>query len=190
MAAPLPSRRWLRAAVLLGAGWLVLEFVLGQLIAERIGGGPTVLFLSIKGGIGILMVGALALSGLKRLGKGGPGRKGLDLAFSLASAVLITLPGLVPTLIGIALFAPSVRSWVLRQFKTGAPEAPRDFDLAPNDWREVRTRRIARKTKPRLKGEARAEDAKTLEDASTPESESAKDKTSAGNTLEAKPPSV
>lgn len=166
-----PSKRWLRAGLLLGAGWLVLEYALGSLIAERIGWGLTVLLLSIKGGVGILLVGALALSGLRRLGKGqsGVGRGGLDLAFSLASAILITLPGIVPTFAGIALFAPSVRAMVLRQFRPGTKQASRNFDLAPQDWREVRTRRVARKAKPRLK------DART---------------TGKANPLETKPPSV
>ncbi len=164
---PLPSRRWLRAAVILGAGWLVLEFVLAQLIAARIGWGATVLLVSIKGGIGILMVGALALGGLKRLGRGGGMR--LDLAFGLASAILITLPGLVPTLLGIALFAPSLRCALLRRFRPAAQAAPRQFDLAPREWRELRSRRIARRTKARLNGRQ------------TPEQ---------SNTLEAKPPSV
>lgn len=147
----------------------MLEYALGHLIADRIGWGLTVLLLSIKGGIGILLVGAVALGGLKRLGKGTPGRQGIDLGFSLASAILITLPGIVPTLVGISLFAPSVRNAVLARFRPKTEEPSRDLELAPQDWREVRTRRLPRKTKPRLKGATSAAE---------------------GNTLEAKPPSV
>lgn len=186
MAQGIPSsRRWLRAGLLLGAGWLVLEYALGHLIAERIGWGLTVLLLSIKGGIGILLVGAVALGGLKRLGKDAPGKRSIDLAFRLASAILITLPGIVPTLLGIALFAPSLRSALLARFRAKAEVPSRDLELAPQDWREVRTRRVARKAKPQLKSTpapagahapaVEASELKTLE---------------ANQTLEAKPPSV
>lgn len=187
---PSLSKRWLRAALLLLAGWLVLEYALGHLIAERIGWGLTILLLSIKGGLGLLMVGALALGGLKRLGKGGqgPGRGGIDLAFSLASAILITLPGIVPTLCGIALFAPSLRAAILRKFRAPAPEMPRDMDLAPQDWRELRTRRLTRKTKGPAR--TRLKDAKASSGEAAIEADPPEANTLEANTLEAKPPSV
>jgi UPF0716 family protein affecting phage T7 exclusion len=146
----LPTGRLKRAAFLLIAGWLVLEYALMQLVAARIGWGATLAFLSVKGGVGLLLVGMLTAQGLRRLGRKSVTGAGSSLGFGVVSGVLITLPGLAPTLVGIALFAPSVRSFVLRRFKPAqAQPAPRNIDLEEHQYRELRTRRIAKRTKSR-----------------------------------------
>lgn len=167
-----PTGRIGRATLLLVAGWLVLEYALMQLVAARIGWGATLAFLSVKGGAGLLLVGVLTIRGLRSLGKNGFTRAGSGVMFGVISGVLITLPGLAPSLLGIALFAPSVRAALLKRFKPDVShQAPRDIDLTDDQWREVRTRRIAKKSKSR--NAAPAPD--TLE---------------AKHALEAKPPSV
>jgi UPF0716 family protein affecting phage T7 exclusion len=139
-----------RATLLLVAGWLVLEYALMQLVAARIGWGATLAFLSVKGGAGLLLVGFLTVKGLRNLGKTGFSRSGSNLMFSVISGVLITLPGLAPTLVGIALFAPSLRAALLKRFRPAQKrEVPRDIDLSEDQWREVRTRRIAKRAKSR-----------------------------------------
>lgn len=161
------SRRLLRAGLLLLGGWAVLEYALMTLIAARIGWGMTLVLLSLKGGLGLLLVGWMALRGLRkvRLARGTLGAS-LSLGFSVASGVLIALPGLVPALVGIALFSPSLRSGLVRRLagKAGT-QAPRDIDLEPEAWREVKRRKLARR--PRKVVESSRRDA-----------------------LEAKPPSV
>lgn len=141
------SRRLLRAGLLLVAGWALLEYALMTLIAARIGWGMTLVLLSLKGGLGLLLVGWMALRGLKRvrLARGAMGAS-LSLGFSVASGVLIALPGLVPALVGVALFSPSLRAALVRRLagKAAAPPS-RDFDLDPDAWREVKRRKLARR---------------------------------------------
>ncbi len=55
---------------------------------------------------------------------------------AMAGAVLIALPGLIPTLAGLALFAPSLRRRIAGMFiATRAKEDTRDIDLDPTQWR-------------------------------------------------------
>jgi UPF0716 family protein affecting phage T7 exclusion len=148
------SSRLLRSLIVALAGWLLLEFVLMQLIAARIGWGATLAFLSVKGGAGLLLVGVLTARGLRRLSRGELTRAGGSVGFGIASAVLITLPGIFPTLLGIALFAPSFRAALLKRFTPtpeGKAQGPREIDLEDSEWRELRARRLAKKTKPRGK---------------------------------------
>ena len=125
----------------------MLEFALLQLVATRIGWGATMAFLSVKGGIGLLIIGFMIARGMRHLRQAGTlrmaitGQKGI---FAVISGILITLPGLLPPLAGIALFSPSaqkaVLSWFLRD--KANPKAPRDFDLDDSEWREVKRRKL------------------------------------------------
>jgi len=144
------SPRIKRAAIILLGGWLVLEFALLQLVATRIGWGATMAFLSVKGGIGLLIIGFMIARGMRHLRQAGTlrmaitGQKGI---FAVISGILITLPGLLPPLAGIALFSPSaqkaVLSWFLRD--KANPKAPRDFDLDDSEWREVKRRKLVQR---------------------------------------------
>ena len=147
------SRRAIRAGIILLAGWLVLEIVLLQLVSARIGWGATLAFLSIKGGLGLFLVGFLTLRGfsrLKSISQLKPGTSALKTVFGVVSGILITLPGLIPPLVGIALFSPSLQTAILARFfaKTAEP-ASRDIDLEDGEWREVRRKKLA--TRPRLR---------------------------------------
>jgi len=145
------SGRVVRAGVILLAGWLVLEIALLQLVAARLGWGSTLAFLSIKGGVGLFLIGFMTFRGFSRLKSVSqlkPGASGLKTVFGVISGILITLPGLIPPLIGIALFSPSAQNAVLKRF-FGKKEAPssRDIDLDDGEWREVRRKKLA--TRPR-----------------------------------------
>jgi UPF0716 family protein affecting phage T7 exclusion len=144
------SSRVLRAGAILLAGWMVLEIVLMQLVAARIGWGATLVLLSLKGGLGLLVLGVMTTRGLRRLKSGiglaaGPQR--FRMLFGVASGILITLPGLIPPLIGVALFTPSLQDRVLRRFGRGAPmpAQAREIDLSGNEWREIRRKKRATK---------------------------------------------
>lgn len=143
-------RRFLRAGLILLLGWLALEAVLLHLVAERIGWGSTIAILTVKGGLGLLILGWLTLRGLGRLrGRLEPGdmlRRGISAGFGIASAILIALPGLVPAAAGIALFSPSLRGWVIRRFSVKDAGNPREIVLEDGEWRELR-RRKPRKAK-------------------------------------------
>lgn len=145
------SGRTVRAAGILLAGWLLLEVALLQLVAARVGWGATLAFLSIKGGIGLLVIGIMTARGfarLKSISQLKPGTTGLRTIFGVVSGILITLPGLIPPILGIALFSPSLQQVVLRRF-FGARESARsrDIDLDEGEWREVRRKKLS--TRPR-----------------------------------------
>lgn len=140
------SRRILRAGIILLAGWVTLEIVLFQLVAARIGWGALLALLSIKGGIGLFLIGALMVRGLATIRTDALHRRGLEAVaragFGVASAVLIVIPGLIPPLIGVALFSPSLQAAILRRFGPFVEAVPKttaekNFDLAADDWREV-----------------------------------------------------
>jgi UPF0716 family protein affecting phage T7 exclusion len=151
------SGRMVRAGGILLAGWLLLEIALLQLVAARVGWGVTLAFLSIKGGIGLLVIGIMTVRGfsrLKSISQLKPGTMGLRTIFGVVSGILITLPGLIPPLLGIALFTPSLQHAVLRRF-LGAKETvqSKDIDLDESEWREVRRKKLstsARSRKPSL----------------------------------------
>lgn len=147
------SGRMVRAGFILLAGWLLLEIALLQLVAARIGWGATLAFLSIKGGVGLFLIGYMTVRGfarLKSITQIKPGASGLGTVFGLISGILITLPGLIPPLIGVVLFSPSAQRAVLKRF-FGPKEAPhpRNFDLETGEWREIRRKKLATKTRSR-----------------------------------------
>ena len=148
------SGRMVRAGVILLAGWLLLEIALLQLVAVRLGWGTTLAFLSIKGGVGLFLIGFMTFRGfsrLKSISQLKPGASGLRTVFGVISGILITLPGLIPPLIGIALFSPSAQGAVLARFfgKREAAAPPRDIDLEDSEWHEIRRRK--RITRPRTR---------------------------------------
>lgn len=151
------SGRVVRAGVILLLGWLLLEIALLQLVAARIGWGATLAFLSIKGGAGLILVGYMALRGiskLKSVAQLTPGASGFKTVFGVVSGILITLPGLIPPLLGIILFSPSVQTRVLRRFfgaRKGAhrPASPREIDLDSGEWREIRRKKLATRARSR-----------------------------------------
>ncbi len=145
--------RWLRAGTILLGGWLVLEIALIQLVAARIGWGATLAFLSIKGGIGLFLIGFLTIRGFSQLKPGAgflTGRGSFQAFFGVASGILITLPGLIPPLLGVALFAPSLQNAILKRlFGAIETSSPREIDLDAGEWQEVRRRKPATKPRPR-----------------------------------------
>lgn len=135
-------RRHLRLALYAGLAWIVAEAVLFWLVAGQIGFFPTLLLLTVKGIGGFMLLasqlrsifGKIAVRDLKN------GLAAIsDAGFLALGAFLIFLPGFIPTLAGLALFAPSVRmrvvSWMNRE-KTRRP-ADGIITLDPDEWREV-----------------------------------------------------
>jgi len=142
-----PKRYWRAGFVLLG-GWFVLEFALMKLVAARIGWEATLAFLSIKGGVGLVLMGIVAWRGLVAIRAGA----GVQAAFGVVSAVLITLPGLALPLLGIALFTPSLQAAILKRLmRRREPQGPpRALDLDEAEWREIRRRKLpARRKSPK-----------------------------------------
>jgi len=138
--------RLIRAGLILLIGWVMLEAVLLNLVAARIGWGLTIAVLSVKGGIGLVLLGAITMRGMfgvkKRIAEQNGVPSSLRFGFLVASAVLISIPGLFPTLLGIALFSPSLQNWVLGKFrKAGVAASPREIDLPAEEWREIRRRK-------------------------------------------------
>lgn len=148
----------LRPLLILVAGWILLEFVLLELLAARLGWGVVLALVSVKGGLGLIALVLITIFA----GRAARGRQGLDrliaLGFPLVSGILIALPGLIPMLIGIALFSPSLRqavvAWWLRRSR-GA-EDPRFLELSASEWEEIaakKTRRKAKSVKRPLEGQ-------------------------------------
>jgi UPF0716 family protein affecting phage T7 exclusion len=132
------GRFWRAGLVLLG-GWFLLEFALMKLVAARIGWEATLAFLTIKGGIGLILIGFLVWRGMAKIRAGG----GIRAGFGVASGILITLPGLALPLFGIALFTPSLQEAILKRLQRKPPTtASKAFDLEKEDWREVRRRKL------------------------------------------------
>ena len=130
------------ATFLLGfaALWFALEWVLFGLISSHIGWFLTIALSIAKGGIGLLLLGVV----LRRMQMGFRDVLGSGAPFSVAEpllailgAILICLPGFVATLIGLALFAPSVRRFVIARFQTR--QNPDFIDLGVQDYREIKS---------------------------------------------------
>jgi UPF0716 family protein affecting phage T7 exclusion len=148
----------LRPFLILIAGWMVLEFVLLELLAARIGWGTVLVLVSLKGGLGLIALVLITVLA----GRAARRRQGVDriaaLTFPLASGILIALPGLIPMLVGIALFSPSLRNtvsdwWRRRSDETGDP---RLLDLPASEWKEIgakKSRRKAKSAKAPLEGQ-------------------------------------
>lgn len=145
-----PSRRFLRAGAILLIGWIALEIALAQLLAARIGWGALILLMTIKGGAGLLLVGVAMIAGLRNIAaaaRDGAGLPTIQAAgFTVASAVLLVLPGIAPTFLAGALFAPSLRAWLVALWHKRHQEPdPREIDLSATEWREVGSKKPARR---------------------------------------------
>lgn len=153
---PVPSRvALLRPFLILLAGWLVLEFVLLELLAARIGWGAVMIILSPKGGLGLIFLIGLTLFAARQFRQA---KRADGIMFPLISGILVALPGLFPMLVGIALFSPSLRNglrgWWARRSQPA--EDPRMLELPATEWKEIGTkkpRKRAKSTKARLEGQ-------------------------------------
>jgi UPF0716 family protein affecting phage T7 exclusion len=112
--------RWRRAGLILIGGWLVLEVALAQLLAARLGWGLTLTLQALKGGFALLLLGFFGLQALTRFARGetrGKLRTFRAAGFGLMSLILFALPGWLPTLLGLALFSPSLQHEILRRWR-------------------------------------------------------------------------
>ncbi len=125
-----------------GLGWIGLEFVLFWLCVQSIGVFPTLAFLTIKGGIGIILL-ATTLRGVFRTVVEGRFRQGVShfgsALFVAAGALLVLLPGFLSTFAGLALFSPSARTSIFRMIRRGRRKSGRETIVAldPSEWRDV-----------------------------------------------------
>lgn len=119
--------------------WFVVEWFLFGLIAGQIGWFPTIVLSIFKGGFGLILLGFV----LKRMqmnfrdlvNTGGGTFSIAEPLLAVFGAILICLPGFVATLIGLSLFAPSVRHWLLGRFRQRSK--PGYVDLSREDYREI-----------------------------------------------------
>jgi UPF0716 family protein affecting phage T7 exclusion len=123
-------------------GWVLLEYVLFAALARHIGTPGALLFHVLKGGLGLLLL-AVALRRFGRGFKAAMRQGGVtvatgNVAAAVVGAILIALPGLVPSLFGLALFAPSLRALILARLFGRGPARPREIVLDRGDWREER----------------------------------------------------
>jgi UPF0716 family protein affecting phage T7 exclusion len=162
--------RLFRAGTILLLGWLALEIVLMQIVAARIGWGLLILLMAVKGGAGILLVGAMMMRGLRAVAQaaraGNPVLHVADAGFPVAGAVLIAMPGFIPALVALALFVPAFRRLIRQRLFGATPEpsgSPRDIDLQDSDWREVSSAPSPDKSGPNAGAGTRSRAAPPLE---------------------------
>lgn len=134
--------RHFRLAAFAGLGFIMLEAVLFWLLSGHFGVFPVMVFVALKGFAGFALLArhlrevlrSMALNPLRR-GLNGIGSTGL----SALGAFLIFLPGIATTLIGLALFAPSVRGGLVRLIRREKSRNPREniVTLDADEWREV-----------------------------------------------------
>jgi UPF0716 family protein affecting phage T7 exclusion len=135
-------RRHLRLALYAGLGWIIAEAALFWLVAGQIGFFPTLLVMTVKGIGGFMLMagqlrkilGKVALRDLKN------GFAAIsDAGFLALGAFLIFLPGFIPTLAGLALFAPSVRMRIVAWLNREKARQPADgvITLDPREWQEL-----------------------------------------------------
>ena len=147
-----------RRALLIGAiGWLALEIALLALIARKLGWGPTLAVVSLKGGIGLVAL-ALGTAWAWRRVRAQSGTARLEAAaVPLSAALLVALPGFLPALGALALAAPSARAALMRWIRTrGAAPDPLAIDLSPQEWREKGRRRARLPRKAALETKRRS----------------------------------
>jgi UPF0716 family protein affecting phage T7 exclusion len=131
------------------AGWLLLEYVLLELLAARIGWGLVLALLSLKGGLGLLVLAFMTVSAARTVRASKDLGRFAAIGFPLASGILIALPGLIPMLVGIALFSPTLRgrvtSW--RHNRASRQSDPRMLELQTSEWTEIGPKKTRRKHK-------------------------------------------
>lgn len=131
---------WLTARNVILA-WLASEMFALAAVVSAFGWLGAVLIGLATSLIGILQfrrIGTVVSEGLRRSLR--TGRMELiqsDLTLAGLGALLLVLPGFVSDLAGIALTAPSVRSWLRSRFVTRPASSPDGVvDLDPADWRD------------------------------------------------------
>jgi len=120
--------------------WLVLEWLLFSLIAGQIGWFATIVLAIFKGGFGLILLGVVLRqmqTGLRNLDDGRHSLRLGEPLLAILGAILICLPGFVATIIGLALFAPSIRLAILNRFGQHRQTNPGMIDLGPQDYREI-----------------------------------------------------
>ena len=142
LAAPLP---------LLVLIWLAAEFAAFGLIAGAVGFGGALLLCLLTSLIGVAMLRRLGLStawrlrramAVSRQDEAGLSRDALvDGGLVAVGSILLILPGFVSDLCGLALAAPSVRSWLGDKFQNGRASrgpgrssGPTLVELDPGEW--------------------------------------------------------
>lgn len=150
------TQRLFRRAAFAGVLFIGVECVLFWLAGQQLGILPVMAFVTLKGfaGFALLVVHlrsalrGIALNPLRRglsgLGSAGAGALG---------AFLIALPGFLTTLMGLALFSPTMRARAVRWMQREKRRSGRDeiITLDADEWRDLGARR---KT-PRRKAAAR-----------------------------------
>jgi UPF0716 family protein affecting phage T7 exclusion len=133
-------------ALLFFLAWLIFEWLIFSAIAVRLGFFLTIFLYVAKGGLGLVLLAfAFRRIGLSR-GRIASARNLTGVAGELAAmalgAILIAIPGILPTLAGLALFSPSVRKrlgrWFLqREAGGGRARNPDEIDLDAGDYRRM-----------------------------------------------------
>ena len=136
-----------RLALLAVALWIVLELLVLKAMVGRIGIGLTLTLLILKGGLGLVVLGILMARSARKLGQEALGSFG----FRIASGVLIALPGFVATLLGLALFSPSLRGFIASLISRQTSQSRPDdvLDLSPDQWSESTSKPISRQGRAR-----------------------------------------
>jgi len=131
--------------------WLVAEFVAFGLVAGAVGFGGALLLCLLTSLIGVVMLRRLGLSTAWRLRRAMAERRQDEAGLSRGAlvdgglvavgSILLILPGFVSDLCGLALAAPSVRSWLGDKFQngrasggTGRSSGPNLVELDPGEW--------------------------------------------------------
>ena len=129
------------------ATWMIVEWLIFSALSRQIGTFGTLAFYIFKGGLGLVLlalvvrrVGFTLARSIRTRGKDGtPSFAAGELFAGILGAILIALPGILPMLAGLALFAPSVRAALQRRFLGGAkaqgPQDPKDVVLDRSEWR-------------------------------------------------------
>ncbi len=93
---------------------VVVEVLAGLWVADRIGAAATILLILATSALGSVLLRAVTARGLARVRRAAaegrpPAREAVDALNGLAGALLITVPGLVSTALGLLLLAPPLR---------------------------------------------------------------------------------
>ena len=127
--------------------WFVVEWLLFGLIAQHLGWFLTIALSIVKGGLGLVLLGyvlrKMQLNFRRMLDGGGIRLRLAEPLLAVLGAVMICLPGFVGTLIGLSLFAPSVRLRIIGRVMGGGAtfgksrQPPGTIELAADDYREI-----------------------------------------------------
>jgi UPF0716 family protein affecting phage T7 exclusion len=133
--------------LLFAASWIIFEWLLFSAMARQIGSFGAIVFYVAKGGLGLILLMIVVRrvgTGLsKALRDGRISQSAGELFASIIGAMLIALPGLIPSFFGLALFSPSLRkrcaAFFMRRTMADEERRPRsrqgrDVDLDRSEW--------------------------------------------------------